>query len=75
MKKILIVLAGWTFLLLGLVGLVLPIVPGLIFIVFGLVILSTEYIWAHHLLARCRERFPWLGIHLERARKLARAWM
>jgi len=60
-KRIVILIVGWTFILLGIVGLFLPILQGVLFILVGLIILSSEYLWAHHLLARVKERFPKLG--------------
>jgi uncharacterized protein len=57
-KRILWLASGWAFLLLGVAGLFLPFVQGILFMMIGLVILSSEYVWAHHLLAKVRERFP-----------------
>ena len=38
-----ILIAGWGFILLGVAGLLLPILPGVLFVLLGLAILSTEY--------------------------------
>lgn len=43
--------------MLGVAGLVLPILQGLPLLLVGLVILSREYGWARHLLERVRARF------------------
>jgi uncharacterized protein YqgC (DUF456 family) len=59
----------------GIVGLFLPILQGVLFILIGLVILSTEYVWAHHLLARIKERFPKLGRISDQATVKAKAWL
>ena len=69
-----LLVVGWAFLLLGIAGLFLPILQGVLFILIGLVILSTEYIWAHHLLQRLHQRFPKLARPLEIARAKARRW-
>jgi hypothetical protein len=45
-------------LLLGAVSLFLPFFKGVLFLVVGLLILSSEYVWAHHLLEKIRIRFP-----------------
>jgi len=74
-KRILILIVGWTFILLGIVGLFLPILQGVLFILIGLVILSSEYVWAHHLLTRVRQRFPKLGRIADQAADKAKAWM
>jgi len=65
---------GWAFLLLGVVGLFLPILQGVLFIMIGLVILSSEYVWAHRLLTRVRERFPKVASLADRAKEKAAAW-
>jgi len=73
-RRVLVIAAGWIFLLLGIAGLFLPVLQGILFILIGLVILSTEYIWAHHLLARLHERYPKLARPLQMAREKARRW-
>ncbi len=57
-KKALLLLFGWGFILLGVIGLFLPILQGVLFLLIGLLILSSEYIWAHRLLLKIRNRFP-----------------
>jgi uncharacterized membrane protein YbaN (DUF454 family) len=57
LKRVVWLLAGWTLLLAGCVGLFLPF-PGAALIVLGLLVLSTEYVWAHNLIGRLRGRFP-----------------
>lgn len=74
-RRVLVLVVGWGFLLLGIAGLFLPILQGVLFILIGLVILSTEYIWAHHLLHRLHQRFPKLARPLEIAREKARRWI
>lgn len=44
--------AGWALLVLGVIGLFLPILQGLIFIASGLALLSTDLPWAKNLLDR-----------------------
>ena len=60
-KRILVLIVGWTFIVLGVLGLFLPILQGVLFLLIGLIILSSEYVWAHRLLTRLRERFPKIG--------------
>ncbi len=57
-KRLFAVIPGWTIVGLGLVGIALPIVPGIPLLLLGLVVLSSEYVWAHQLLRKIRERFP-----------------
>jgi uncharacterized membrane protein YbaN (DUF454 family) len=75
MKRALILIAGWAFILLGIVGLFLPVLQGILFLLIGLVILSSEYAWAHHLLTKLRERFPKLGRTADLATEKAKVWV
>src|SRR2546427_10937372 len=43
-KRVLVLIIGWSFILLGIVGLFLPILQGVLFILIGLIILSSEYL-------------------------------
>jgi uncharacterized membrane protein YbaN (DUF454 family) len=74
-KRIVVLIVGWAFILLGIAGLFLPILQGILFLLIGLIILSSEYVWAHHLLRRLRERFPGLAQHAERAKERAHVWL
>ncbi len=57
-KKIIVLAVGWTFIVLGVLGLFLPVLQGILFLIIGLMILSSEYVWAHRVLQKARERFP-----------------
>ncbi len=74
-KRALVLVAGWSFILLGIAGLFLPVLQGVLFLLIGLVILSSEYVWAHHLLHALRTRFPKLGAAADRASEKAAAWL
>lgn len=56
-KRAIWLLAGWSLLAAGCVALFLPF-PGAALIVLGLLVLSSEYVWAHNLIGRLRGRFP-----------------
>lgn len=45
---------GWTLIPLGILGLVLPILQGTLFLVLGLYLISRHSNWAHRLLMRFR---------------------
>ena len=60
-KRILALIAGWTFILLGVAGLFLPFLQGVLFILVGIIILSAHYAWARLLLTKLRKRFPKMG--------------
>ncbi len=75
LKRVLVLMVGWVFILLGIVGLFLPILQGILFLLIGLFILSSEYIWAHNLLARLRARYPRLSALAHQAKERAERWM
>jgi len=57
-KRVLVLIVGWGFIVVGMIGLLLPVLQGVLFLVIGLLILSSEYVWAHRLLGKLRQRFP-----------------
>lgn len=58
MKNIAILIIGWFFIGLGIVGLFLPVLQGILFIMIGLAILSTRSELIKRLLKRIEERYP-----------------
>ncbi len=58
MKNVGFTVSGWIIICLGIAGLALPFVPGVVFILLGLVILSSQYVWAQRMLAWLRRKFP-----------------
>lgn len=74
-RRFAILLLGWLFILLGIAGLFLPILQGILFLLIGLIILSSEYAWAHHLLGKLRSRFPSISRKAEEASDKAAAWI
>jgi uncharacterized protein len=58
MKAIALQATGYTFLVLGVLGLFLPFLQGFLFIVIGLLILARHAVWAHNLLQRFRDTHP-----------------
>jgi uncharacterized protein len=75
MKRIGLLVVGWAFIVLGIAGLFLPFLQGVLFLLIGLFILSGEYVWAHKLLHRLKERFPKIAGRFEHGRHRAEAWM
>ncbi len=57
LKRAIWLMVGWVLLVAGFVGLFLPF-PGFALLVLGLIVLSSEYVWANHLIGRLRGRFP-----------------
>lgn len=75
LKRIGLLTAGWFFIVLGIVGLVLPVLQGILFLLIGLLILSTEYVWAHNLLHKLRQRFPRIAAQMDLARAKVDRWL
>ena len=55
-KRIAVTIVGVAVLLVGLAGLLLPVLPGWVLIFVGLGILATEYVWAQRLLKTAKEK-------------------
>jgi hypothetical protein len=60
-KKIIKLTIGWFLLFLGVIGLFLPFLQGILFILGGLAILANEYPWAHRCLVWCKAKFKKKG--------------
>jgi uncharacterized protein len=72
LKRITIQLTGWGFILLGILGLFLPILQGILFLLIGLYILSGTSPWAERMLNRLRARFPKISQKFEEAKAKAK---
>jgi hypothetical protein len=55
-KRIAITVVGVVLVLVGLAGIVLPILPGPLVIIAGLAVLGTEYAWARRALEEAKRR-------------------
>lgn len=53
-RRAAVTLVGFTLVVVGLAGLLLPILPGWALIIGGFIVLSREYSWAHNALGFCR---------------------
>ena len=58
LKHLVILGLGYGFMALGVLGLFLPILQGILFILIGLAILSRHAAWARRLLERFKQRYP-----------------
>ncbi len=50
--------AGWSFLGLGVIGLVLPFLQGFLFLALGLFVLRHQYLWAHRGMGWVESKWP-----------------
>lgn len=68
-KRWTLIILGWLFIFAGVAFGWLPVIPGFVLILLGLAILSTEYVWAHHVLQHVRRRFPKTSARLDVAHR------
>ena len=66
-KHAAILVAGWGFILLGILGLFLPILQGILFLLVGLLILSSVSPRAARMLHWLKRKFPRIGDKLDEA--------
>lgn len=50
-------MAGWACVAVGLLGLVLPVIPGIALLIAGLITLSSQHRWARELLVVIKRRY------------------
>jgi uncharacterized membrane protein YbaN (DUF454 family) len=70
-KRLLILVSGWFFIVLGIVGLVLPVLQGILFLAIGSYLLSLESVWVRRKMLQLQRRYPKLGATLDEARRRA----
>ncbi len=74
-KRILLFVVGWTVVLIGVAGLVLPGIQGVLTILIGAAILSLVSETVYRLLARLFRRWPWLMEHIDSWRHKLHDWL
>jgi uncharacterized protein len=73
-KPILMQTLGYFFLVLGVLGMFLPILQGFLFLFVGLLILARYATWAQRLLDNIRARHPKFDHMIDRAETRANEW-
>jgi uncharacterized membrane protein YbaN (DUF454 family) len=73
-KKIGLLIIGWLFIVLGVLGLFLPFLQGVLFILIGLGILSSRSETIKRFLKRLEERYPHHHERVEKWRARIRGW-
>ena len=73
-KKIGLLIIGWLFIVLGMIGLFLPFLQGILFILIGLAILSSRSEIIKRLLKHLEERHPHHHQRIENLREKIRSW-
>ena len=70
-KRFLLFVIAWGLIFLGFLGILLPILPGVIFLFAGLYLLSLESLWLNIQLDKIGNRYPRVGKLLDDARARA----
>jgi uncharacterized membrane protein YbaN (DUF454 family) len=73
-KRIGLLIIGWLFIVLGILGLFLPILQGVLFILIGLGILSSRSEIIKRFLKHLEERYPQLHERVEIWKAKTRGW-
>jgi len=69
MKRLIRIATGTSMLLLGLAGLVLPVLQGWLFIAMGVIVLSQDVVFLARVEQSITARFPMAGQSLQRLRE------
>lgn len=72
-KRVVRLVLGWTCLVLGVIGLFVPILQGVLLILLGLALLSRDSRWARRCLLKLRLRFPDAYAAMQRVKERMRA--
>ena len=73
-KRIGLLIVGWVFIILGILGLFLPILQGVLFILIGLGILSSRSEIIKRFLKHLEERYPHHHERVEKWKAKIRGW-
>jgi uncharacterized membrane protein YbaN (DUF454 family) len=73
-RKIGLLVIGWLFIVLGILGLFLPFLQGILFILIGLAILSSRSEIIKRLLKHLEERYPHHYQRIENLREKIKGW-
>ena len=70
-KRLLVLLVGWSLIVLGVIGLFLPVLQGVLFLLIGLFVLSSEYAWARRIRHKALSRYPSMASRSDEAARRA----
>ena len=57
-KRLFTLAAGWGFIFVGIIGILLPVMPGIIFLIIGAYVLSLESFWLASKLDKIAHKYP-----------------
>jgi len=73
-ERIFTLVMGWLLIVLGVIGLFLPVLQGVLLLLLGFYVLSRESRWAGRRFEQLRARFPHLDASVQRLADRLRAW-
>jgi uncharacterized protein len=73
--RVLSISLGYSFLVLGALGLFLPFLQGILFLIIGLLILAPHANWADGLLRRLKAHHPRVARTIEHAEATSHRWL
>jgi uncharacterized membrane protein YbaN (DUF454 family) len=73
-KRILILSLGWMFIVLGILGLFLPVLQGILFLFIGIFLVSRESKTVHRQVEKLRKRYPRFEYYMDKAGEKVRGW-
>jgi uncharacterized membrane protein YbaN (DUF454 family) len=71
---VVVLVLGWTLIAIGVVGLFVPILQGVLFIMLGLYVLSRESRTARGWLVKLQRRYPNVHAQARRVKQKLKAW-
>ena len=73
-RRVVVLILGWTLIAIGVVGLFVPILQGILFIMLGLYVLSRESRMARGWLVKLQRRYPKIHAQARRVRERLKSW-
>jgi len=67
-------LAGWGLVSFGVVGVILPFLHGMIFLLLGVFMMRHQYLWAHNAVGPLQRRFPNMMVKMDAMEMKTIAW-
>ena len=73
-RRVVVLILGWTLIAIGVVGLFVPILQGILVIMLGLYVLSRESRVARGWLATLQRRYPKIHAKARRVKQSVKSW-
>jgi uncharacterized membrane protein YbaN (DUF454 family) len=67
-------LVGWGLVTFGVIGIILPFLHGMIFLLLGVFMMRQQYVWAHNALGPLQRRFPGMMARMDGLEARVIAW-